>query len=187
MGSWYPIFRRNHHGSPAASSQLPDTIMPGERAAHPAPTLVMKDPGRLGSTQYGWCHSKRPELPAMSRAIVLQCFFFRLLILIWSEMARTPNRHLGLPKNKVPLNPVVIFTQKIVISFKSNRNQWVSWIFRSKSLFAKQPYFFCPFWFSHVRDLQSIVDPGTFSESISNRLSLMKSSRWRIFGNFKVD
>ena len=102
MGSWYPIFRHNHHGSPAASSQLPDTIMPGERAAHPAPTLVMKDPGRLGSTQYGWCHSKRPELPAMSRAIVLQCFFFRLLILIWSEMARTPNRHLGLPKNKVP-------------------------------------------------------------------------------------
>ena len=58
------------------SSQLPDTIMPGERAAHPAPTLVMKDPGRLGSTQYGWfCHSKRPELPAMSKAIVLQCFF----------------------------------------------------------------------------------------------------------------
>lgn len=31
-------------------SQLPDTIMPGERAAHPAPTLVMKDPGRLGYT-----------------------------------------------------------------------------------------------------------------------------------------
>lgn len=90
-------------------------------------------------------------------------------------------------KIRYPLNPVKIFTQKIVISFKSNRNQWVSWIFRSKSLFAKQPYFFGPFWFSHVRDLQSIVDPGTFSESISNRLSLMKSSRWRIFGNFKVD
>ena len=186
MGSWYPIFRHNHHGSPAASSQLPDTIMPGERAAHPAPTLVMKDPGRLG-VQYGWCHSKRPELPAMSRAIVLQCFFFgswswsgvkwqELPIVIWVCL-----------KIRYPLNPVKIFTQKIVISFKSNRNQWVSWIFRSKSLFAKQPYFFCPFWFSHVRDLQSIVDPGTFSESISNRLSLVKSSRWRIFGNFKVD
>jgi hypothetical protein len=155
-------------------------------ACCPSRTHLGHEGSGATGVQYGWCHSKSPEVPAMSKAIVLQCFFFGSWSK-WSEMARTPNLHLGLPKNKVPLNPVVIFTLTVIISFKSNRNQWVSWIFRSKSLFAKQPYFFGPFWFSHVRDLQSIVDPGTNSESISNRLSLIKSSRWRIFGNFKVD
>ena len=52
-GSWSPIFRHNHHGfllfllNIQNCRQLPDTIMPGERAAHPAPTLVMKDLGHL--------------------------------------------------------------------------------------------------------------------------------------------